>query len=105
MKNIAVVPNPYVVTNVIEPLDLQNTRDRGPRRVYFNHLPKDCTIHIYNISGELIQTLEHHSALDDGKEFWNLTTHDNFPISYGIYIFHVDAGDIGQKIGRFAVIK
>ena len=105
LDNISVVPNPYVVTNVLEPLDRQNPRDRGPRRVYFNHLPKDCTIRIYTITGELVKTLAHHSSMDDGKEFWDLTTDDNFPISYGIYLFHVDAEDLGESIGRFAVIK
>jgi len=105
LKKISVVPNPYVVTNVLEPLDLQNPRDRGPRKVYFNHLPKDCTIRVYTITGELVKTLEHHSDIDDGKEFWNLTTEDNFPIAFGIYVFHVDAGDLGEKIGRMAVIK
>jgi hypothetical protein len=43
--------------------------------------------------------------MDDGKEFWDLTTDDNFPISYGVYLFHVDAEDLGESIGRFAVIK
>ena len=105
LDNISVVPNPYVVTNVLEPLDRQNPRDRGPRRVYFNHLPKDCIIRIYTITGELVKTLAHHSSMDDGKEFWDLTTDDNFPISYGIYLFHVDAEDLGESIGRFAVIK
>ncbi|HIB73361.1 MAG TPA: hypothetical protein EYO50_05515 [Candidatus Marinimicrobia bacterium] len=105
LDKISVVPNPYVVTNVLEPLDRQNPRDRGPRRVYFNHLPKDCTIRIYTITGELVRTLAHHSSMDDGKEFWDLTTEDNFPISYGIYLYHVDAEDLGESIGRFAVIK
>jgi hypothetical protein len=53
----------------------------------------------------LVRTLEHHSSIDDGKEFWDLTTSDNFPIAFGIYIFHVDAGELGEKIGRLAVIK
>ncbi len=105
LKNICVVPNPYVVTNVLESLDLQNPRDRGPRKVYFDHLPKDCTIRVYTISGELVRTLDHHSSIDDGKEFWDLTTEDNFPIAFGIYIFHVDAGELGEKVGRLAVIK
>ena len=105
LNNISVVPNPYVVTNVLEPLDLQNPRDRGPRKVYFNHLPQDCTIRIFTVTGELVRTLEHHSSIDDGKEFWDLTTSDNFPIAFGIYIFHVDAGELGEKIGRLAVIK
>ena len=105
LENIAVVPNPYVVTNAIEPLDRQRPRDRGQRLLYFSHLPRNCTIRIFTITGELVDTIEHHADLDDGKEFWDLTTKDNFSIAYGIYVFHVDAGSLGRKIGRFAVIK
>lgn len=105
LDNITVVPNPYVVTNVIEPLDRQNPRDRGQRRMYFNHLPQKCTIRIFTITGELVKTLIHDSSIDDGKEFWDLTTKDNFPIAYGVYIYHVDAGEHGQKMGRLAIIK
>ena len=105
LDDIAVVPNPYVVTNVLEPLDRQNPRDRGPRRLYFMHLPNKCTIRIYTVTGELVDVLHHQSAIDDGNEIWDLTTKDNFPIAYGVYIYHVDAGSLGEKIGRFAVIK
>jgi hypothetical protein len=105
LDKITMVPNPYVVTNTLEQLDLQNPRDRGPRRVYFNHLPAKCDIRIYTMSGELVETLHHETAIDDGKEYWDLTTKDNFPIAFGVYLFHVDAGELGEKIGRFAVIK
>ncbi len=105
LDDICVVPNPYVVTNVIEPLDHQNTTDRGPRRLYFNNLPKQCTIKIFTITGELVDVIHHNSSMDSGIEFWDLTTRDNFPIAYGVYIYHVDAGDLGEKIGRFGVIK
>ena len=64
LDNISMVPNPYVVTNVLEQLDHQNPRDRGPRRVYFNHLPAKCDIRIYTISGELVDTLQHDSTID-----------------------------------------
>ncbi len=105
LADISVVPNPYVVTNVLERLDLQNPRDRGPRKIYFNHLPKECTINIYTVAGNHVQTLNHSSGLDDGTEHWDLTTKDNFPLAFGVYIYHVDAPGVGEKVGRFAVIK
>ena len=105
LKDICVVPNPYVVTNVLEPLDRQNPRDRGPRKVYFDKLPNKCTIRIYTITGELVKVLNHDSPFDNGQEFWDLTTKDNFPVAYGIYIYHVDAEALGEKIGRMAIIK
>ena len=105
LDSIYVVPNPYVVTNVIEQLDLQNPMDRGPRKIYFTNLPKECTISIYSISGDLVKTIYHSTDLDNSQEHWDLTTKDNFPLAYGVYIFHVDAPGIGEKLGRFAVIK
>jgi hypothetical protein len=105
MDKIAVVPNPYVATNLIEELNPLNRSSRGYRRLYFDHLPQKCTIRIYTMSGELIQTLEHNSALDDGKEFWDLLTKDNMEVAYGLYFFHVDAPGIGEKTGKFAIIK
>jgi len=68
-------------------------------------LPKDCTIRIYNLRGYLVDTIEHHSTADDGLEPWDILSKDGNEISYGIYIFHVDAPGIGEKIGRFALIK
>ena len=105
LDDIRVVPNPYVVTNILEPLDRQNPRDRGPRKVYFDKLPNECTIRIYTTTGELVKEISHISAFDDGQETWDLTTKDNFPIAYGVYIYHIDAGELGEKIGRLAVIK
>jgi hypothetical protein len=105
LKNISVVPNPYVVTNVLEQLDLQNHQDRGSRKIYFNHLPMQCTISIYTVSGDHVQTLNHDTEMNNGQEHWDLTTKDNFPLAFGVYIYHVNAPGVGEKIGRFAVIK
>ena len=105
INNVYVVPNPYVVSSNIEPLDLQNVKDRGPRRVYFANLPSSCTINIYSISGDLVKTLKHESTIDDGIEYWDLTTSDNFPVSFGIYIFHVKSEHGNETVGRFALIK
>ncbi|GIT74928.1 MAG: hypothetical protein Ct9H300mP29_9220 [Candidatus Neomarinimicrobiota bacterium] len=53
----------------------------------------------------MVKTIDHYSSFDNGQAFWDLTTKDNFPIAYGVYIYHVDAGKLGEKIGRLAVIK
>jgi hypothetical protein len=104
LDNIAVVPNPYVVAARWEPPRLFAT-GRGERRVFFIHLPQRCTIRIYTISGDHVHTLEHHSTLLDGSEPWDLTTKDGLDIAPGMYIFHVEAQGIGEKMGRFALIK
>jgi hypothetical protein len=104
MDKINVVPNPYVVTNSYEKWNPYNS-GRGPREIHFTHLPAKCTIRIFNVRGQLIRKIERNSAVSDGTEAWNMLTRDQMDIGYGVYIYHVDAGEIGTKIGKFAVIK
>lgn len=106
LDDIRVVPNPYVVSNSWEPKN-PYSNGRGPRELHFTNLPSECTIRIFNVRGQLVERLEHQHADDlaNGTEVWDMLTKDNLDIAYGIYIYHVDAGDIGQKIGKFAVIK
>ncbi|MDR3626609.1 MAG: hypothetical protein P4L45_07240, partial [Ignavibacteriaceae bacterium] len=103
MNDIAVVPNPYVAAASWEPTT--TSTGRGERRVYFIHLPAKCTIRIYTVSGSLVQTLYHDATLANGQEPWNLISKDGMDIAFGVYVFHVDAPGLGQKIGRFAIIK
>ncbi|KAA3618619.1 MAG: hypothetical protein DWQ05_06575 [Calditrichaeota bacterium] len=104
LKNIKVVPNPYTAAASWEPRNLYNS-GRGPRQIQFTHLPATCTIRIFNVNGMLVDTIEHESSLDDGAEFWDLLSKDNLDITYGIYVYHVDAPGIGEKTGTFAIIK
>ena len=104
LDRIAVVPNPYVVTADWEPQHVFKS-GRGERKIDFIHLPQKCTIKIFTVRGYLVATIEHDSPMDDGSESWNLLSKDGMEIAYGIYIYHVDAPGIGQKIGKFGVIK
>jgi hypothetical protein len=100
---IAVVPNPYVGAASWEPAT--TSAGRGDRLVYFIHLPRECTIRIYTISGHLVQTLTHSGRADNGQEPWNLVSQDGMSIAFGMYVFHVDAPGVGTYVGRFAVLK
>ena len=106
---IKVVPNPYIVAASWEG---QNpyADGRGPRSIHFNHLPPQCRIQIFTLSGELVNTLEHDTNLDDGSLEWNMLTKDNLDIAYGIYFYHVEpmgqgVYDFKPHLGKFAVIK
>lgn len=105
MDNIYVVPNPYVGANEIEPANKLSGQNRGERRIYFENLPMKCTIRIFTLSGELVTTLEHDTGFDNGREFWNLLNKDGFSVAYGVYIAHIDAPGVGEKIIKFALIK
>ncbi|MCF8241995.1 MAG: hypothetical protein K9J16_11460 [Melioribacteraceae bacterium] len=104
LDNIKVVPNPYVATARWEPKN-PFSNGRGPRDLHFTHLPKQCTIRIFTVSGELVKTIEHNSELNDGTAEWDMLTRDNLSVSYGVYVYHIDAPGIGEKIGKFAIIK
>ncbi len=105
LDNIIVVPNPYVGYNDIEPTNKLPGQTRGERRIYFEHLPPLCTIRIYTVAGEHVQTIEHNANLDNGREFWNLLNKDGFSVAYGIYLAHIDAPGLGEKLLKFVIIK
>jgi len=98
LEEITVVPNPYVVSSPYEKLQF------GIERVVqFHKLPKErCTIRIFNIAGDLVQTLVH----DNGTpiDSWNLKTYNGQEVAFGIYIFHVQS-EFGEYIGKLALIK
>jgi hypothetical protein len=104
MDRIRVVPNPYIITNSWEPQNPYTT-GRGERQLHFTHLPAKCTIRIFNVRGQLVTTLEHDSPLGDGTEIWNMLSRDNLEISYGIYIYHITAEGVGERTGKFVVMK
>ena len=104
LDKIAVVPNPYVGAASWEPQNLFRT-GRGERRIQFINLPAKCMIRIYTVSGNLVKTLRQDAEIDNGQIAWDLVSKDGMDISYGIYIYHVDAPGIGEKIGKFAVVK
>ncbi|MBN2088683.1 hypothetical protein JW964_03675, partial [candidate division KSB1 bacterium] len=98
LSRITTVPNPFVVSSVYE------TNKFGiERKIQFHFLPPQCTIRIYNIAGDLIQTVEH----TDGTaiESWNLLSYNQQEIAFGVYFYHVDAPNIGTYVGKMAIIK
>ncbi len=104
LNKIAVVPDPYIVSASWEK-PLYFTSGRGERRVDFIHLPPKCTIRIFTLDGKLVRKLEHDDIIEDGHHSWDLTSKDGLDVAPGIYLFHVDAGELGEKLGRFALIK
>ena len=119
LGKIRVVPNPYFVTN-------RAVLSEGTDKIFFTHLPPRCTLRIYTLAGELVQTIEHESAAtyhpdvapDDrslqgdkgGTASFELLNRYNQALASGIYIYHVEARDesdtvVGNKIGRFAIIR
>ena len=96
MSRINVFPNPYFGANIEEQLPDQQF-------VRFTHLPSDgVVLRIYDLAGNLIRTLLH----ENGTQFeaWDLRNEHDRKVASGLYIVHVDCGDLGQRILKLAVV-
>jgi hypothetical protein len=98
LDEVKVVPNPYIATNEWETTPFE-------RRIEFTHLPLECDIRIYNVAGELVRILEHRNGTS--MEPWNIRNSANQEISPGLYFYHIASidPDIGEKTGKFVIIK
>jgi len=104
LDDIRVVPNPYVAAARWEPRNPFSS-GRGPRELHFINLPQKCTIRIFNVNGVLVDAIEHDSVFDNGTAIWDMLSKDNLDISYGTYVYVIEAPGVGQKTGTFAIIK
>ncbi|GAB5410790.1 MAG: hypothetical protein BalsKO_31550 [Balneolaceae bacterium] len=103
LDDIYVAPNPYVGAASWERAGA--AVGRGERKINFFNLPRTCTIRIFNIRGELLKSIEHQGAFNEGSASWDLQTDSGEDIAYGVYFYHVSAPGIGEYIDKFAVVK
>ncbi len=105
LDDIQVVPNPYVVANIMEaPLPPSITSGRGERRIEFRKLPENAKVHIFTASGAHVITLNQSGNIHNGTLAWNLKTKENLDIAYGVYFYIVESS-VGKKSGKIAIIK
>ncbi|MDP1676790.1 MAG: hypothetical protein Q8L88_07955 [Bacteroidota bacterium] len=104
LNKISVVPNPYVVAAKWERRTLYQS-GRGDRKIDFVNLPSACTIKIFTVAGALVKTIEKEMSATNGAVSWDLISDDGMEVAYGLYIYHVKAPNVGEHIGKFAVIK
>ena len=105
MDNIKVVPNPYVMTNMMEGA-VSNPFLNQRRKLMFTHIPAECTIHIFTVSGVLVDKLEVDNEPENGIVHWDMLTREGLEIAAGMYLYHIESNVSGDaKIGKFAVIK
>lgn len=102
LDRICVVPNPYVAYSSLE-LPGPTAIRRGEPKLQFRNLPPQCTIRIYTLIGELVDKIEKNDASSFSD--WRLLSYEGQRLAYGVYIYHVDVPGVGEKIGRFALIK
>lgn len=94
---IRIVPNPYLAYSAYEQSQLDT-------RVRITNLPQKVKIKIFTLSGHLVRTLDK----DDPSTVidWNLRNRAGVPVASGVYIFHIDAPGIGEKVLKwFGVMR
>ncbi|MEE0917354.1 MAG: hypothetical protein UIQ67_03510, partial [Bacteroidales bacterium] len=98
LDNITVVPNPYYAASLYE-------RDQIQNLVKITNLPPDCYITIFSVDGTVVRKLRGPSAsLVSGggtaltSVDWDLKNHKGLPISGGVYLIHIKADGVGEKL-------
>lgn len=95
---INVVPNPYYGHSKYEKTRIDNY-------IKIVNLPVKCTIRIYTVNGTLLKTIKKDTDATTDVS-WDLKNDKNILVSSGLYIIHVDAGDLGEKILKwFCVMR
>ena len=107
-NEIYVVPNP-VSNEYMEPWRLGPTNsDPSGLKCEFRNLPKcRCTVRIFTISGDLVDTLDFDGNDGGGTLKWDLISRNGQDVASGIYLFSVEPVDsrYGRTIGKFVVIR
>lgn len=122
MDDIQVIPNPYIGRSQFDGrYDNDDNGDKS-RRLWFVNLPNRCTIRIYTLAGDLVQTLHHDGQTQtdivtvskaattgiaaSGMHTWDLLTKHNQITAPGVYLFSVEnKADDKVKVGKFVIIK
>jgi hypothetical protein len=92
LENVGIVPNPYYAQDAYE-------TGRLDTRVKLINLPQQCTISIFNMGGTLVRQIEKDNPLT--YQDWNLQNFNGVPVAGGVYVIHVDAGNLGETILKF----
>ena len=111
---VTVFPNPYRENGgYIEAgyesrnNDVSGSRDRV-RRIWFANLPREATIRIYTLDGDLVRELQHpcDCNLQGGESMmaWDLISRNTQAAVSGIYLYTVES-ELGTQVGKFVVIK
>ena len=97
LEDVKVVPNPYFVHSLYE-----TSFDTPILR--FTHLPsRRVTIRIFNLAGQLVNVLEKDDERNELQ--WNLKNSAGLKVASGMYIAHVRAHGVGDKILKFMVVQ
>ena len=107
-REIYVVPNPVTNENM-EPWRLGPTnKDPSGLKCEFRNLPRcRCTVRIFTVSGDHVQTLDFDGRDGSGTLAWDLLSKNGQDVASGVYLYNIepDDGRFSRVIGKFVVIR
>jgi len=113
LDRIKVVPNPYLGSatwNNPVPSD----GFAWEHRIQFTNLPGDATIKIFTLDGDYVAEIAANKSVVVGEEVdisspsvaeWDLMTRNNQEAAPGIYMFVVTSPSLGEKVGKFVIVR
>lgn len=107
---VFVFPNPYRIDGGYADAGFEDPDHSGwtpwDRRIYFGNLPEKCTIRIFTLDGDLVDTIEYDRSLPGTLEFaeWSLISRNTQAVVSGLYIFSVES-ESENYLGKFVIIK
>ena len=97
INKVKVIPNPYMVESRFE-------EPGGGNMLRFTHLPNQCTIKIYTVTGEFVTSISHDDSFD-GNEYWDLKNDSGESIAPGLYLYTVETPNGEKMVDKFAVVR
>nr|MBS0037412.1 hypothetical protein [Saprospiraceae bacterium] len=105
LDQILVVPNPYYAFSTYEETSFDN-------RVKITNVPDECTVTIYSLDGKFIRRYERNTGrmqknirfpstqgtLPTSAIEWDLRNSANIPVSSGVYLIHIEAPGLGERV-------
>ncbi len=114
LSRVKVVPNPYLGSTIWNN-PIPSDSDPWRHRLQFINLPADATVKIFTLDGDFIDEIVSGETARKTEAFagsgrlsvaeWDLITRNNQEAAPGIYMYVVDSPSVGQKVGKFVIIR
>lgn len=107
LEDVTIAPNPYYITH-------ENQQSPYAPELYFQRLPRKCTIEIYTQNGELIKSIEHDSFEEGGRkavQVWDLMTQAGMRVQSQtlVALIKADGAEVAKTfsviVGSYRVIE
>jgi hypothetical protein len=97
LDRVTVVPNPFYRHSGL-------TRLGDEKVIQFVNVPRECTINIFTLRGDLVKTI-HHNDPQSGVAVWNQISDYGQYVKSGLYFYHITNAQ-GQHVnGKFTIIN